>query len=546
MWVKAGRYRVALPTSKTNAYTEASSEEAAIRQVTMREPKRGETPTGVYISKMVENAEVESWPDPLPELHSRGAVSLLKNVVAQQKQQGAYPVNWEGITKDAQRYGIGTEDIQKIVDYLKTPPQQTELALKAFIKDTNEGHPGAEAAGTWKREHKMKFITIDKVEDIVGDDDIVISIKFDGELVAVTYSGEYVETVTPRGTIRTGLPATNEAAELLNKSKHKSATFVGELYATDEKGVPQSYMKSASILKDPSARKDHMIKLAIFDIIELDGQPGLDISMQDKVQVIQRIFGDGQTVHPALFAHGSTEAISKLWDQLEEQGWEGLVLHVGTQLYKVKPILSYDMAVVAVEKSPRYVDRIGAVLCAFIDKDGRWRLNGMVGGGFSDAEKVALLDWAKKHQISEDEDRIWVDPFAEPLVVEVEAAEVNIKDRPKMEFKDHKWVQIEEDWSGVLRFPHFLRFRDDKEPTHDDVPLEQLPVDKEASIMPRLFPGCWIRTVTGHVGQIQQLVDDEDTDSLVDFNLVVEWRQPLFGKIKSSMVHPTEVMQVWQ
>jgi ATP-dependent DNA ligase len=478
--------------------------------------------------------------------------------MAQYKTNGHYNFDWNAVTQLAQQRGLSASDLTLLQNQLRSlpTPQQTEFALEAFIKDSNQDHPAARIAGAWKAEHKMKFVNIDKMPEIIGDDKGTISAKLDGELIALIWDGQKAITITPKGTIRSGLPATEETTGLLKN--FKTAVFMGEFYATDESGKPQSYMKAASILRDPNSKKDHLIRISIFDVIALDGKDVSDLPIAEKMSKIAEIFNQGgKHIHAAPSTQGGMTDIKKQWDVLEERGWEGLVVHLGSIIYKIKPILSYDMVVVAIEKSPRFVDRIGAALCAFIDKEGAFRLDGSVGGGFTDEEKVWILDWANKNKVREDEDRIWVDPFKEPLIVEVEAMEVNIKDQPKMDFKDRKWVQIEEDISGVLRFPHVKRIRDDKDPTHRDVAVEQLPLEQKSSVMtfdmlrmydPQqaphvLVPGKHVKTITGQTGCIMELVP-KSGDSRLDFDVIVQWDAPLWGEIPVSEIHPTEIVEV--
>jgi len=435
------------------------------------------------------------------------------------------------------------------------PPAQLEFwqRVQAFQKVTDSQHPIAKAVGLWKDQHRMKFVTKDQLIDIMGPQTATISIKMDGELVAIYYDNGKAETVTNRGTIRTGFPAIDEVAQILKD--HKKAAFMGELYAVDESGQPQSYMKAATIVRNPDSGKDNLLRLGVFDIIEIDDKDLTTETIENKVKIINQIFKDGKFVHPAPTVEGDAKKVEELWEQAESQGWEGLVVHYGGMMYKVKPIMSYDMVIVAVTKSPKFVEQIGAVLCAFMDKEGKFRLNGTVGGGFTDEEKARLLEWAERNKVREDEEKIWVDPFKEPLIVEVEAMEVNIKKRPKMEYKDKKWVQIEDDWSGILRFPHAKRFREDKSPKPQDVSIDQLPLKQEGAAQIENKPyvmysdgltvGMTVQVITGYIGKIIGLMP-KSGDGGGDLDLLIQWDDPILGCIYVSEIHPTEVLRIWK
>jgi ATP-dependent DNA ligase len=554
--VTGTRYKVTFPGHlSTIYYVDKPTPEGAITYVSMSKEirphlKRPEESNGVYLERMIaDGAEAQEWPQPMPELSTQVAIDTLFAVLREtpRTENGRYLFNWKKAQEALGKRITDEKEYKDSIAYLESLPQPEQLELfqqsivQAFVKTADRDHPGAAAAANWKVTHKMRFMTIDQIYDEIGDNPVDISIKLDGELVAIYLHDKKVVTITTKGTIRSEFPATEEATRLLEK--YDGALFVGEMYVVNDSGTPVSYMKAASILRDPELGQDHLIRLSVFDLLQLNGKDYGGEPLETRVGLINEIFGKGKNAHAATyFMKENMKKASEIWDQLQDKGWEGLIIYMGTQLYKVKPIMSYDMAVVAIEKSPKYVDRIGALLCSFIDKESRFRLNGAVGGGFTDAEKVELLEWANRNKVWEDEERIWVDPFKEPIVVEVEAVEVNIKERPKLKFKEGKWAEIEDDMAGVLRFPHFKRFRDDKSPKHDDVPIEQLPIMQESAAV--LAPGKGIRVITGQTGRIKQLVP-RSGDSGEDFDIIVAWDEPLWGEIAVSEVHPSEIAVVY-
>ena len=425
------------------------------------------------------------------------------------------------------------------------PPLDPQLSLpgiQAFDKTTDKTHPAASVVENWKKSRKMRFLTFDQLAELIGKEQAVISVKLDGELVALVLTDGRVEAITSKGTIRTNFPAADETAKLLG-AKYKNAMIMGEMYVVNENEVPQSYMKAATVLRDPHSEKDELIRLAIFDVMKLDDVDYEEKPIEEKMALIADLTKGGKLVQPAYTVIGGIAEAQKLWKQLEEKGWEGLVVHVGDQMYKVKPIMSYDLVVVAIEKSAKYQDRMGAVLAAFRDKESRFRMSGSIGGGFSDEERRTMYDWALRNKVYEDDERIWVDPFKEPLVIEIEAVEVNLKNRPAMTFKDRKWVEIEQDMSGVFRFPQFVRVRDDKKPEHPDVRIEQLPIQSMKFIASQLEPGRRVKVISGQWGKIMNITTHAK-DSFEDCVLLVRWDSPLFGEIESSACHMTEVIEI--
>ncbi|KKK65976.1 hypothetical protein LCGC14_2968740, partial [marine sediment metagenome] len=124
--------------------------------------------------------------------------------------------------------------------------------INAFVKTTDNQHPGAAIADSWKKSRKMQFMTFDQLAELIGDDPAFLSVKLDGELVALVLEEENVSAVTNKGTIRTEFPAALEAAELLGK-KHKKAILIAEMYIVNEEGSPQTYMTASKILRNPDS-----------------------------------------------------------------------------------------------------------------------------------------------------------------------------------------------------------------------------------------------------------------------------------------------------
>jgi NEDD4-binding protein 2 len=306
---------------------------------------------------------------------------------------------------------------------------------------------------------------------------------------------------------------------------------MGEMYAVDENGKPLSYVKGSKILKNPDKGYDNQIRIAVFDIISLNGTDETSRTMDQKIAEINQIFAGKEFVHPVKAMKANLSQAKQMWDNLEKEGIEGFVVYHQDQMIKVKPIMSFDMAIVAVSKSDKYPDRIGAVLTAFLDKESRFRLSGMIGGGFSDEERVQLMQWAQTNAVDEDDDYIWVDPFKDPLVVEIEAVEVNEKEKPVMKFEGHKWVQIENGMSGVLRFPKIKRTREDKTTRYEDIPVEQVGVESshivEADVTQLPNPG--------QVVYVGVFLDEPSKINLLNW-WVKETNTPLLPEVKAEHV----------
>lgn len=466
------------------------------------------------------------------QLGRDGALDLL-NRLKNEYGEGGYQHLIDRIVKEIPKPGAPP-----------APPGQMDLPgvsarfhRFAFEKVSEPDHPAVAMAREWKESHRMQFMLFDQLKDRVAEQEVPYSAKMDGELVAVWFENGLVEVATHKGTLRTGMPATTEAAEALGK-KFKKAVLMGELYSVNEHGIPQSYMRSASVIKDPKLGEDESIRLAIFDLISLDDRSFEDQDILVKMDAVRSIFPGTHYVHAAYTTRGTIKDMEELWNQLTKRGLEGLVVHMPDGLVKSKPILSFDMVILAVTKSPSIPGRAGAILASFMDKEGRYRLNGHIGTGLTDDQRVSFMLWAEKNKVREDESYIWVDPTKSP-VIEVEAVEANPKQQPTMKFENGMYVTVENMLSGTLRFPVLKQIRDDKNPKYPDVGIEQLPF-KTSAQRDRLEVGRWVKTVTGQIGKIKMLVP-KSGDSGMDYDLVVEFDPPVWG-INIAECHPTEVI----
>src|SRR3954470_23640945 len=81
---------------------------------------------------------------------------------------------------------------------------------------------------------RMYPLDRDDIRSKVPRADYHVSRKVDGEFTVLIYDAGEVILLNPGGTMRTGLPVTQEAAKLLSKANVKRAMIAGELYAQCE------------------------------------------------------------------------------------------------------------------------------------------------------------------------------------------------------------------------------------------------------------------------------------------------------------------------
>jgi len=298
----------------------------------------------------------------------------------------------------------------------------------------------------------------------------------------VKYDGQRAITYTRGGMIRYDMPLTKEMEEMFAHNGISEFTGIGEMFVVKEDGMPLSYLKAQSILRLPkNLEEESRMKMMMFDVYSINNNVIINNPLSERIQKIHTIFSkDGKYVIPAHYEENAGMAeIDNLWKKVlapEEYGYEGLVVHINDKIIKVKPILSFDMVIVAINRSRTDPGMISAVVASFMDKAGHFRFHGKIGSGFSDHDRQLLFRWAEQNKVFEDDTgQIWVNPFKHPLIAEIQGEEVSIKDGPAYKFENNNWIRIEDKLTGVVRYPVIIQFRPDKRTTPSDLRLAQIP-----------------------------------------------------------------------
>lgn len=245
----------------------------------------------------------------------------------------------------------------------------------------------------------------------VPESEYFVSQKIDGEFCCLVFREGELFTLNPGGTVRVGLPWAEEAAERLVKAEVHEAFIPGELYVEVTDRRPRVH-DVVSVARQPDSAEDlERLRFAVFDLISLNGQDMGEIGYEEKWSEIQRIFGEGERVHPVSTEKvNGTQNVIRLFDRwVEELGSEGIVIRSETAgNFKAKPRHNLDALVIGFTESTD--DRQGMMhdlLLAVARQDGALQVLCRVGGGFSEDDRRQMLSDLKD------------------MVVESEYAEVN-------------------------------------------------------------------------------------------------------------------------
>jgi len=321
-----------------------------------------------------------------------------------------------------------------------------------------------------KYKHSLKWRAVE-YESFEPSENAIISLKIDGELNALYFRDGKASFFSRTGRERTGLPVTDEVEKLLSARGIESLLCFGELYVVDESEKPVPYPKALSLLRTlrPEEELDR-IRFIVFDIHSVNGER-VEGDYWERFLTIQDIFGEGKLVKPAATVVGSRKEMDDFWKRVKKGLAEGIVVREDS-LYKIKPSLTVDLAVIGVEISKEHPDMMGALVLAFLDDDGVFRYAGKVGTGFSDKDRKEWLEYAKQNKLRQEGRIIYVKPTR---VVEIETTHgFNVREAPAFSGKELK--PVEDRVSAVPRVPVFVRVREDKKVIPTDLRLEQVPV----------------------------------------------------------------------
>ena len=346
----------------------------------------------------------------------------------------------------------------------------------------------------YRRQTGARMIALDReaVKLRLPASEYHISRKIDGEFAVLVWNGEQAITVNPGGTVRVGLPALEEAAQLLKAANVGDALIAAELYVERADGKRARVHDVSRVARRPgSVEALESLRFAVFDIIEWNGEE-LGVEFQRVWDALTSTFGSGKLIAPVEAVPGkdSKDVLRQFEKWVDDGGAEGLVARSDSAgIFKVKPRHTLD--VVAIGFTEGVDDRVGMLhdmLLAIMRSDGAFQILGRVGGGFADDERKNLLadleDMVVESEYAEiNSDRVAY-RMVEPLwVVEISCLDL-VAETTRGATIDRMvlhWNSGEKRWETVRRLPlvsiispQFVRLRTDKKVDPADIRMQQL------------------------------------------------------------------------
>ncbi|HJV98536.1 MAG TPA: ATP-dependent DNA ligase [Arthrobacter sp.] len=283
-----------------------------------------------------------------------------------------------------------------------------------------------------------------------------VEYKLDGARIQVHRSGDDVRIYT-----RTLAEVTHRLPEVVDVARGlpvRDVILDGETLALDEEGGPRPFQETMARFGADAARAT-VLHPWFFDVLHIDGRDLLDEPLATRIGVLERI-APGYRIPGEITADAAVaERVSR--DALAA-GHEGVVVKAvgsayaagrrGSNWIKVKPVLTYDLVVLACEwGSGRRTGLLSNLHLGALDPAGEFGEPGgyvMVGKTFKGLTD-ALLRWQtgrfQELEVRRTAGTVWVEP-----VTVVEIAIDGVQQSPRYP-------------GGIaLRFARVKRYRDDK------------------------------------------------------------------------------------
>jgi len=289
-----------------------------------------------------------------------------------------------------------------------------------------------------------------------------VEYKLDGARIQVHRAGDDVSIFTRNlADVTHRLP---EVVEVVRGLPLRDVILDGETLALDEEGGPRPFQETMARFGADAARET-LLHPWFFDVLHLDGRDLLDEPLSARISELERIAPEHRipgevTADPVVAERVSQEALAA--------GHEGVVVKAigstyaagrrGSNWVKVKPVLTYDLVVLACEwGSGRRTGTLSNLHLGALDPEGEFGEPGgyvMVGKTFKGLTDE-LLRWQTERfqelEVRRTAGTVWVEP-----VTVVEIAIDGVQQSPRYP-------------GGIaLRFARVKHYRDDKAPAEAD------------------------------------------------------------------------------
>ncbi|MDR2861210.1 MAG: hypothetical protein LBV07_01490, partial [Syntrophobacterales bacterium] len=346
----------------------------------------------------------------------------------------------------------------------------------------------AQKAIQYKKEVCKNYINVssDQIDSRLGGTEFYATRKYDGEMNVLFLDGDQAALINRSGRVRTGLPCAEDAKVALNAAGITQAVIPAELFAEETDGRTRVF-HVLTALADPA--KTSSLRLAVFDILELNNAPFRANSYSETHAKITDIFGQTKLCSPVEYRKCQNKAHLKetYSEWVEKGGAEGLVVRTELPLiYKVKPRYTIDTAIVGFsEGTGEAKGQVRSLLLAMMPRPDEYQIIGKTGNGFSVEARTELLTRLEplimdSQYIETDSNHVAFHMIKPEIVIELMINDVlfdtstGFIDNAVLSIQNNAYIHKGQVHGISVVFPIFVRFRDDKKAVYEDIRLEQI------------------------------------------------------------------------
>ena len=223
------------------------------------------------------------------------------------------------------------------------------------------------------------------IDERIGGSKFYITRKYDGVLAILSWDGNSLIAVNSTGKPYKNLLCFDEAASLLKTKGIKNLSFAAELYVDESSGRSRVSDCLFALAGDGKS-----LRLAPFDIIYPEHK---FVLYNETYYGLKNIFEENKYCRPVRYIETNSKAeIKSIFSQwVEAEGSEGLVIRSELPfVYKVKPKISIDAAVIGFSETSDARGQVRTILYALRNDDGGFQIIGRTGNGLSTEQRSEL------------------------------------------------------------------------------------------------------------------------------------------------------------
>ena len=363
-------------------------------------------------------------------------------------------------------------------------------ALHGYLEGADDAVDEASVnkAVAYKKEVCKSYINLshDQIDLRLGGTEFFATRKYDGEMSVLFFDTDRAVIINRSGRIRAGLPCVEDAKNALIAAGLTQAVIPAELFVEQSAGRTRVF-HVLNVLADES--KTGSLRLAAFDILELNGEPFKANSYGETHAKLEELFSGSQLCEAVECRPCKSKAeVKEVYaDWVEEGGAEGLVVRTELPLvFKVKPRYTIDVAVIGFsEGTGDAKGQVRSLLLAMKPDESHFQIIGRTGNGFSLEARSELLGRLEplvieSQYIETDSNHVAFRMVKPEIIIELmindvlfETSAGNIEN-PILTLEDGVYYRKRNVPGISVVFPIFVRFREDKKAVYEDIRLEQI------------------------------------------------------------------------